>query len=418
MINKLAINGGKPTLKALKPYRSIGRNEIKAVNEVMRSGNLSSFFGSWRNGFFGGPKIQELENNWSKKFKTKFSVSFNSNTSGLYASMAAIGISPGDEVLLPCTTMSATAMAPLIYGGIPIFVDIDEDTFCISINDLKKKITKKSKAVIAVNLFGHPAELGELKKICNNHNLFLIEDNAQAPLATENNNLTGTIGDVGIFSLNYHKHIHCGEGGVAVTNNKDLAVRMQLVRNHAEAVVKPAKVDNLTNMIGFNFRMTELSAAVANEQLRKIEKHVDKRIKISETLSEKLSNLKGITVPKIRNKCKHVYYEWAIKFDDKVIGLDRDKFVEALNKQGFPCFSSYLQPLYNLPIFKKKIAIGKDGFPFNLSKDKNIFCPTAENLYSKKFILFEPCAFDVNKESLNKLVEAFKKVYENLDQLN
>lgn len=139
MKNKLAINGGTPTLKALKPYKSIGRNEIKAVNEVMKSGNLSSFYGSWRKGFFGGPKVQELENNWSKKFKTKFSVSFNSNTSGLYASMAAIGIGPGDEVLLPCTTMSATAMAPLIYGGIPIFVDIDEDTFCISIDDLKKK---------------------------------------------------------------------------------------------------------------------------------------------------------------------------------------------------------------------------------------------------------------------------------------
>ena len=145
MINKLAILGGKPTLKELNPYRSISKLEVAEVNKVISSGKISCFYGSWGEGFLGGEKIQELENLWSKKFEVKHSISVNSNTSGLYAAVGAIGVSPGDEILVPSTSMSATAMAPLIYGAIPIFVDIDKETFCMNIDDVKKKITKKLK---------------------------------------------------------------------------------------------------------------------------------------------------------------------------------------------------------------------------------------------------------------------------------
>ena len=167
------------------------------------------------------------------------------------------------------------------------------------------------------------------------NNLFLIEDNAQGPLATEGNKYAGTIGDIGIFSLNYHKHIHSGEGGICVTNNANLAKRMQMIRNHAEAVVGPSNTKDLTNMIGFNFRMTEITAAIAIQQLKQIDQHVNKRVDIAEEFSLNLSNLPGIDVPKVRKDCRHVYYVWAIKYDKNKMGVSRKRFVEALNAQGF-----------------------------------------------------------------------------------
>ncbi len=418
--NRLAILGGKPTLEKLNSYKSISKSEVNEVNKVLKSGKISCFYGSWEDGFLGGEKIQELELMWSKKFEVNYSISVNSNTSGLYAAIGAIGVSPGDEVLVPSTSMSATAMAPLIYGAIPIFVDIDQDTFCMNIDDVKKKITKKTKAILTVNLFGHPAKLKELKALAKQNNIFLIEDNAQGPLATENGKFAGTVGDIGIFSLNYHKHIHSGEGGICVTNDKNLAQRMQMIRNHAEAVVGPSKTNDLTNMIGFNFRMTEISAAIAIQQLKKIDQHVNKRVDIAESLSSNLNDLPGIDVPKVRGGCKHVYYVWAIKYDKNKIGISRKKFAEALNAQGFPCSEAYLSPLYNLPVFKNKIAFGKDGYPFNLSK-KELYrdkCEIAEKLHHEQFIFFEPCAYEINKKKNKLLIDAFRKVYENVHCLN
>ena len=205
---------------------------------------------------------------------------------------------------------------------------IDDEYFSINLESVKSKISPRTKAIIAVNLFGHPARLKELRLIAKKNDLYLIEDNAQAPLGEEYGELAGTIGDIGVFSLNYHKHIHSGEGGICVTNDKNLATRLQMIRNHAEAVVGPSGTNNIVNMVGFNYRMTEMSAAVANVQLKDINKHVVKRIKIAETLSESLNELEGIYVPKVRKGCKHVYYVWSAKYDEKIVGVSREVFVK------------------------------------------------------------------------------------------
>ena len=282
-----------------------------------------------------------------------YSISVNSATSGLYAALAAIEISPGDEVIVPPYTMSATVMGPLLYGGIPVFVDIDPNTFCLDTDLVKKAITKKTKAIIAVNLFGHPAKLDVLKKICEKHNLKLIEDNAQAPLATINGQFAGTVGDIGIFSLNYHKHIHCGEGGICVTRDKDLAFRLQAIRNHGENIVEPKNISPI-NMIGFNYRMTEMSAAVAYTQLKKISKEVSKRKRLAEFLSNGIKDLEGLQAPLVEGNCEHVYYVWALKINEKVLGISRTKFCKALLAEGFPLSSGYVKPLYLLRHFKKE----------------------------------------------------------------
>ena len=140
-MSKLALLGGKPVFdSAMQKYRSLGSVEESAVLDIVRSGCLSGFFGSWEDGFLGGPKVQEFEAAWEKRFDTRYVVSVNSNTSGLITAMGAVGIGPGDEVIVPCTTMSATAMAPIFYGGIPVFADIDQDTFCIDLESVRPVI--------------------------------------------------------------------------------------------------------------------------------------------------------------------------------------------------------------------------------------------------------------------------------------
>lgn len=412
----LALLGGTPAISGkIESYQSIGKDEENAVVDVVRSGCLSGFFGSWQNGFFGGSKVQEFEEAWSKLFNVSYSVSVNSNTSGLYAAMGAVGIGPGDEVIVPPTTMSATAMAPLIYGGVPVFADLDENTFCLSVDSVKACISEKTKAIIVVNLFGQAGPVSELRKLADERGIYLIEDNAQAPLATENGKYCGTIGHIGVFSLNYHKHIHTGEGGMCCTHDERLARRLQMIRNHAEAVAEQAGVDDLTNLVGFNYRMTELSAAIGLVQLKRIEDHVQRRQQLAENLTGAIQGFAGLIAPVVRPGCRHVYYDWILRYNEEETGVSRAVFVKALQAEGFPCFEGYVRPLYFLPIFQKKIAIGSHGFPFpdgGQVYEKGL-CPVAERLHEKEILGFETCAWEIGAVKQEELCLALKKVYQN-----
>jgi perosamine synthetase len=413
-MDKLAFLGGQPVIEGPLPsYCSIGQEEVEAVADVARSGCLSSFYGSWGDQFLGGPKIKGFEQAWAEKFGIKHVVSVNSATSGLIAAMGAIGLGPGDEVIVPPLTMSATVVAPLFYGAIPVFADLDPDTFCLDPTAVKQAMTPRTKAILAVNLFGHPAPLHELRALADSRGIRLVEDNAQGPLAMENGKYAGTIGHLGIFSLNYHKHVHTGEGGMCVTDDADLALRLQLIRNHGENVVEPMNIKDITNLIGFNFRMTELSAAVGIEQLKKIDKHVPRREKIARMLSEGIEGLKGLIPPKVRDGCRHVYYVWAMRFDEDAVGCRRDIFSKALLAEGFPNWEGYLRPLHLLPVFQKRIAIGPSGFPFTQSSARYEWgiCPVAERLWQKDLICFETCAYDIDEARMELLVRAVHKVY-------
>ena len=416
---KLALLGGKPIIEhPLAFYPSVGEKEESAVMDVVRAGCLSGFYGSWKNGFLGGPRVRQFEEAWAEKFSAKHVISMNSNTSGLYAAIGAVGISPGDEVIVPCTTMSATAMAPLVYGGIPVFADIDEKTFCLDLKSVHLNLSSKTRAIIAVNLFGHAAPLADLRILCDQKGIALIEDNAQAPLATEHGRQCGTVGHIGVFSLNYHKHVHTGEGGMCCTDDDGFAQRLQMIRNHAEAVVKEACVDDLVNMVGFNFRMTELSAAVGLVQLDDIEDHVNRRRRVGEALTQGVEGVTGIVAPQVRKGCRHVYYGWVLRYKE-VFGLTRKIIVKALNAEGFPCSEGYVQPLYMLPTFQHRKAMGRDGFPFTLT-ERNYeegLCPNAERLYQNEFIVFQPCAWDLTDSLVNCLVDSLHKVFENCESL-
>jgi dTDP-4-amino-4,6-dideoxygalactose transaminase len=393
---------------------TIGAEELEAVRQVFARGSLSGFYGSWGEQFLGGQAVRAFEAAWAEKFRIPFAVTVNSATSGLFAAVGALGISPGDEVIVPPFTMSATAMAPLIYGGIPVFADIEPQTFCLDVDAVRAAITPRTKAIIAVNLFGHASELAKLAQLAHRHGLSLIEDNAQAPIATEGDRYAGTVGDIGVFSLNYHKHIHTGEGGVCVTRDPQLALRLQAIRNHAENIVDPAQIRDPVNMVGFNYRMTEMSAAVGLAQLAKVESEVGRRQRVAEQLSAGLRDLDGITVPIVRPGCRHVYYVWAARFDAERLGVSRADFSAALSAEGVPHFVGYTRPLYLLPVFQQRIAFGRNGWPFTLTdrRYESGLCPTAERMYDHELICYETCAHRVDDATANQLIDAVRKVYE------
>lgn len=421
---KLAINGGSPVRSAPFPlYVTIGEEEKRAVMEVLDSTVLSKFLGTWSPDFFGGPRVQKLEREWADYFGIRHAVSVNSATSGLYAAVGAAGVGPGDEVIVSPYTMTASATAALVYGGIPVFADIDPDTFCLSPASIRERITPRTRAIIVVDLFGHPAEMDEIMRIARQHGLVVIEDAAQAPGARYHGRNAGTLADMGVFSLNYHKTIHCGEGGVVVTNSDEYAGRLQLIRNHGEVVVQKKGVTDLVNMVGFNYRMTEIEAAIASEQLKKLESLVAPRIAAAEFLTGELAGLPGLTPPAVRPDVRHGYYIYVLKYDASVTGVPRAKFAAALRAEGVPVAEGYVEPIYLQPMYQQRIAFGKDGFPFTypgyqgeLNYAKGI-CPVTEHMHFEALLYGDYCHAAMTRQDLTDIANAFRKVAENLAEL-
>lgn len=417
-MSQLAIFGGEPVLKHELPrYNSIGAKELEAVISVIRSGTLSGFYGSPGEQYLGGPVVKEFERQWSETFRIKHAISVNSATSGLYASMGAIDIKPGDEVIVPPFTMSATVVAPVAYGGIPVFADIEAETFCLDPESVRRSISPRTRAIVAVNLFGHPAQLEKLRSLADQHGIYLVEDNAQGPLAMENGRYAGTIGHIGVFSLNYHKHIHTGEGGMCVTDDDELAMRLQMIRNHGENVVGPLEIKNISGIVGFNYRLTEMSAAVGIEQLKHIDRHVEARTVVAQRLSEGVEGLDGLTPPAVRFGCRHVYYVWGLKIDRDVLGVSRQQFSKALEAEGFPHSLGYVRPLYMLPMFRERIAFGR--YPFDLSSIEygEGACPVTERMHNEELLIYEPCMYDVKSDLVDLIVETIRKVHRHRAEL-
>ena len=433
-MKKLAINGGsKIRNKKFPAYKVIGEEEKNEVLKVFDSGIFSRFLGCWHDDFYGGPQVQALEKEWAKHFKVKHAISVNSATSALYAAVGAIGISPGDEIIVSPYTMSDSATAPLIYGAIPVFADIEEDYFCLSAESIERNITERTKAIIVVDIFGQAYDVDKINALAKKHNLHIIEDCAQAPNAKYNNKFAGTLGDIGIYSLNYHKHIHSGEGGVLVTDNDELAEKLRLIRNHAEAVMEAKGYDSLVNMVGFNYRMTEIEAAIARQQLKKLPTLVKQRIENVEYIAKKLDKIPFLEVAKVRPNATHAFYVHVLKFNKDLAGVNRNKFIDAVKAELMPTTlretegvnigCGYVKPLYLQPIYQNKIAFGKNGYPWtkenyqgNVSYQKGI-CPIAEKMHEEVLITHELMRPRMTKDDLDDVVNAFEKVANNIEEL-
>lgn len=419
-MTELAILGGKPVLEGpFKPYRSVGREEAERVAKIVSSGVLSKFLGCWDQDFYGGSAVQEFERDWAVRFDVAHAVAMNSATSGLIAAIGAVGVGPGDEVIVSPYTMSASATSIVVFNGIPVFADVEPVTFNLDPVDVERKITSRTKAIMVPNIFGHSADLDAIMALAERHGIKVIEDNAQSPSALYKGRLTGTVGHIGVFSLNYHKHIQTGEGGVCVTNDPVLAERMQLIRNHAESVVEDKGVSDLTNMIGFNFRMGEMEAAIGIEQIKKMDRLVSDRVTLADKLGRELAGIDCLSLPQVKPDCTHVYYIYSMLFDEAKAGISRDRFLDAVRAEGVPALGSgYVRPLYLLPMYQKKIAFGKNGYPFEsplydgkVSYARGI-CPVTEELHYKRLISFEICVHELTDEQIKLIGKAFTKVWE------
>jgi len=420
----LAIDGGDKIIKKpFKKYNPIGVEEINAAKNVVESGVLSQYLGEWDDDFFGGLKVQVFERECERYFGVKHAITVNSWTSGLVAAVGAIGVEPGDEIIVTPWTMCASATAIMHWNAIPIFADIESDTFCLDMASVEANITSKTKAIMAVDIFGHSVDMDTLMSLAQKYNLKVISDTAQAPGAFYHGKYAGTLADIGGYSLNYHKHIHTGEGGIIVTNDDELADRMRLIRNHAEAVVKDKGVTNLSNMIGHNFRLGEIECAIGIEQLKKLHRLVEARQKKAERLSNGLKDLLGLRLPIVKGDCTHAYYVYPLILDTKKLGVSRNLIIKALEAEGIPGLNAGYQNIHMLPMYQNKIAYGSHGFPWNLElvrQDINYtkgICPVAEKLHDETFIGFDLGTYDYSKKDLDLIIEAFQKVWSSLNNL-
>lgn len=426
---QLAINGGRPVRSELFPaYNTIGEEEKRAVMQVLESGNLSQFLGAWHKDFYGGPTVQQFEKDWATTFGSKFAISVNSNTSGLFTAIGACGIKAGDEVIVSSYTMSASALAPIIYGAVPVFADVDYHNYGLSPECIEKCITPRTKAILVVHIFGNPAKMDQIMSIARKYNLMVIEDCAQAPLATYKGKPVGTIGDIGIFSLNYHKHIHTGEGGVLTTNNDNLAERIYLIRNHGENIVEPKGVQDVFNTHGFNYRMTEMEAAIGIEQLKKLPRLIQERIENVAYFSAEISKINGIHPPYVEPESRHVYYLQALKYDQQIIGVDRNTFVNAIKaeipsaklREDTPLIGTgYVRPLYLQPLYQQRAthcSFNCEKYKGQVDYSKGI-CPVAEKLHFEELITHEYIRPGMSKSDMDDVIEAFQKVAENVNEI-
>jgi perosamine synthetase len=422
--NKLAIHGGKKTINnRFNSYNSIGVEEKNAAIKVIESGVLSKFLGVWSPDFFGGPMVQEFERQCEKFFEVKHAVVVNSWTSGLIAAVGAVGIEPGDEVIVSPWTMSASATAILHWNAIPVFADIDSKTFCLDPESIEANITQFTKAILVVDIFGYSANMKLIMNLAKKYNLKVISDTAQAPGAKFHGKFAGTLADIGGYSLNYHKHINTGEGGILVTNNDLYADKLRLIRNHAEVVVEAKGNKDLTNMVGYNFRLGEIECAIGIEQIKKLPNLLKKRQKVAERLNKGLSGLKGLQLPYVEKNCSHVYYSYAMVLNVKLLGITNEKIAEALMAEGLIGVATKYTNIHLLPMYQQKIAYGSKGFPWkseickrDVDYSKGI-CPVAESLQDEYFLAFGISQFDLTNEDVDLIIKAFKKVWLNLELL-
>ena len=417
---KLAINGGnKIREKSWADNITTGEEEKIALSRVIDSGYMSLFEGSHTPdapfSFYGGPEVQALENEWNEYYGSKYSVSVNSATSGLYMAIGALGIGYGDEVIVSPYTMSACAMAPMIYGAIPVFADVD-NMGSLDPNSIKTLVSPRTKAILVVHQFGIPADMDEIMAIAKKHNIKVIEDCAQAHGAKYKGQYVGTIGDIGVFSLNVNKTIQSGEGGVCVTNDTDLHYRLALIRNHGEAVVGAAKYENITNIAGFNYRMTELQAAVCRVQLDILDGLNAERLKLVKQLNDGLRGFNFLIVPEEKYDCESTYYVYPLKFLSEIAGIKREQFVEAVNAEGINFFQGYVKPLYTQPVYQKR-TLFKNGYPFSAIENKECrmdydmgTCPNAERLHFNEMMINEHVRLPNIEEDVRDIINAIHKI--------
>lgn len=416
--NTLALLGGLRTrTRPFPPYPVIGEEERKAVLDVLDEGRLSTFIASSGEHFLGGRRIREFEQMFADYHRTRFAVAFNSATAALHAAVVAVGVQPGEEVIVPPYTFTSTATCALMASAVPVFADVEGETFCLDPVGIEKAVSRLSRAVIPVHLFGHAARMDEILALARRHSLKVIEDCAQAPGATYQGRKVGTLGDCGVFSFQETKNLMTGEGGMLITNDPTVSGVCRLVRNHGEAVVEPGEARTYkAEILGWNYRMTEFEAALGLVQLRRLDDHNAARQRLAGYLTRALQGIPGLRVPPVRPDCDHVYYVYPLLYDRAAWGIPRARFVEAVLAEGIPISGGYVKPLYLAPLYQERRASAFRAYTGGARYEAGM-CPVVERLHSETMLLLAVVRPPATERDMDDIAAALTKVWEHRTEL-
>ncbi len=309
----------------------IGEDEVNAVTEVLRSGNIAE-----------GQKVKDFETAFAEYAGTRGAVAVNSGTAALHVALLAHNIGKGDEVITTPFTFVASANSVLFTGAKPVFADIEENTFNIDAESIVEKITPRTKAIIPVHLYGQAAEMEPVMEIAEDNDLVIIEDACQAHGATCDGRMVGSFG-TGTFSFYPTKNMTTGEGGMITTDDNNIIERAKMIRSHG------SRQRYYHEMLGFNLRMTDIAAAIGLVQLKKLDGFNDTRIDNSEYLNKSLNKIKGVKLPHVRERCKHVFHQYTVRLESE---MPRDEIAALLNRKGIGTGIYYPLPIPKQPFYK------------------------------------------------------------------
>lgn len=350
----------------------LGSKEVKNLVECVKSGWISS----------KGKYIDLFEKEFAKFCGTRYGITVTSGTTALHLALLALNIKKDDEVIMPTFTMAATACAVIYTGAKPIFVDSEPRTGNMDVTKIEKFITSKTKAIMPVHIYGHPVDMESLIKISKKYRLFIIEDAAEAHGAEYRGKKCGSFGDVGCFSFYANKIITTGEGGMLVTNNKKLAIRARRLKDLAHSPKKRF----LHTDLAYNYRMTNMQAAIGLAQLNRIEEFIKKKRYMAMIYNKNLKGVKGLCLPIEENRVKNVYWMYTVIIDKK-FGINRDKLMRELFKKGIET-RTFFMPMHRQPFIKKLGLIApKKKFPVadDISK-KGLYLPSGLALRKKDIL--------------------------------
>jgi perosamine synthetase len=335
----------------------IGEEEVEAVVKVLRSGILTSGLGA-------GPMVTQFEKKFAEFVCVKHAVAVNTGTAALHSAIVAAGVKQGDEVILPSFTFVATAEAVVMAGGKPVFTDVDPETYNISLAEIKKNITKKTKAIIPVDLYGLSADIKPISEIATKRGLAVVEDAAQAHGATYDGKPAGVFADAACWSFYASKNMTTGEGGVVTTDDDEIAETVRLIRTHGE------KARYASLMLGTNYRMSEVQAAIGLMQLEKLPAFVVKRRENAKRLTRLLAKTDRLQLPEETKNRQHSWYLYTVRLKNATEN-ERNKIVEELRRKDIGAEVYYVNPVHLLPYYRE--SFGRRKLPETEKAAKQVF---------------------------------------------
>ncbi|MEA1932598.1 MAG: DegT/DnrJ/EryC1/StrS family aminotransferase [Euryarchaeota archaeon] len=343
----------------------LGDAEHENVEQVLDSGR-----------FLQGPMVEEFETKWADYVGTDHAVAVSNGTTAIQLVLKALGLEPGEEVIVPSLTFGSTATAVVHQAGVPVFADIDRELYTLDHTDLERCLTDETAAIMPVHLYGHPAEMNEIQAFANDHDLYVIEDAAQAHGASYKGQKVGSIGDAGCFSFYATKNITTGEGGIVTTDDDEIAAELRTLRSHGMA----NRDEHVT--LGYNYRMSDLNGAIGTAQVDRLDGFNERRREISERLATELGDLDWLEPATVRGYVDHAYFWAPFEVQEDKIGLTGKEVWAELRERGVETRHRYNVPLYDQPVFADHRGFNSE-FPWSTNPndhDYDLSLPNVEEV--------------------------------------